>query len=78
MMLDAQIDRSIRCMTPHLAAGGMSTQEIAFVGRANVYTARGHHIFNALASSTLSTIVEGSFAAQRALIIEYLRRHNEE
>ncbi len=76
MMLNAQIDRSVRCMTPYLATGGMSTKEIAFVCRANVYTARGHHIFAALASSTLSTVVEGSFAAQRALIREYLRRHN--
>ena len=76
MMLAAQIDRTIRSSSPLLLAAGLSVEEIAFVCRANVYTARGHHIFTALASSTLSDVVEGSFAAQRALIAEYLRRHN--
>ena len=76
MMLAAQIDRNIRCSSPLLLAAGLSTEEIAFVCRANIYTARGHHIFTALASSTLSDVIEGSFAAQRAIIVEYLRRHN--
>ena len=76
LMLAAQIDRNIRCSSPLLLAAGLSAEEIAFVCRANIYTARGHHIFAALASSTLSEVVEGSFAAQRALITEYVRRHN--
>jgi AcrR family transcriptional regulator len=76
MMLNAQIDRNIRCASPFLLAAGLSKSEIAFILRANTYTARGHHIFSALASSTLSEVVEGSYAAQRALIAEYLRRHN--
>jgi len=76
MMLAAQIDRNIRCSTPFLHAAGLSTSEIAFISRANTYTARGHHIFTALATSTVNEVVEGSFAAQRALIAEYLRRHN--
>ena len=76
MMLNAQIDRNIRCASPFLLAAGLSKSEIAFILRANTYTARGHHIFSALASSTLSEVVEGSYAAQRALITEYLRRHN--
>jgi AcrR family transcriptional regulator len=76
LMLAAQIDRTIRSSSPLLLAAGLSAEEIAFVCRANIYTARGHHIFAALASSTLSDVVEGSFAAQRALITEYVRRHN--
>jgi AcrR family transcriptional regulator len=76
MMLEAQIDRTIRSSTPFLRAAGLTDAEIAFVCRANIFTARGHHIFTALASSTLSDVVEGSFASQRALIAEYLRRHN--
>jgi AcrR family transcriptional regulator len=76
MMLDAQIDRTIRSAGPFLRAAGLSDAEIAFVCRANTFTARGHHIFTALASSTLSDVVEGSLAAQHALIAEYLRRHN--
>ena len=76
MMLNAQIDRNIRCASPFLLAAGLSKSEIAFISRANTYSARGHHIFTALASSTLSEVVEGSYAAQRALIAEYLRRHN--
>jgi AcrR family transcriptional regulator len=77
MMLDAQIDRSARCMSPHLRSVGISESEITFICRSNTYTARGHHIFTALATSTLTDVVEGSFAAQRALIVEYMRRHNE-
>ena len=76
MMIAAQIDRNIRCASPFLLAAGLSKEEIAFVFRANTYTARGHHIFTALASSTVKDVVDGSFAAQRALIAEYLRRHN--
>jgi AcrR family transcriptional regulator len=76
MMLNAQIDRNIRCASPFLLAAGLSTSEIGFISRANTYTARGHHIFTALATSTVNDVVEGSYAAQRALIAEYLRRHN--
>ncbi len=75
LMLAAQIDRTIRSSSPYLAASGLSGEEIAFISRANVYTARGHHIFAALVSSALSDVVEGSFAAQRAIIVEYLRRY---
>lgn len=75
LMLAAQTDRSIRSSSPFLAASGLSSEEIAFISRANIYTARGHHIFAALVSSTLSDVVEGSFAAQHALIVNYLRRH---
>ena len=76
MMIAAQIDRNVRCSSPFLLSAGLSKGEIAFISRANTYTARGHHIFTALASSTLRDVVEGSFAAQRALIAEYVRRHN--
>lgn len=78
MMLSAQVDRTIRCHSPYLLAAGLTSEEIAFISRANVYSARGHHIFSALATTTLEEVVEGSFAAQRALIAEYLRRHNAE
>jgi hypothetical protein len=78
MMLAAQIDRTVRSATPFLLAAGLSSEEIMFLARANTYTARGHHIFTALATSTLKSVIEGSFAAQRALIVEYLRRHNAE
>ncbi len=76
MMLAAQIDRSIKCSTPYLSAKGLTTKEIQFICRTNTYTARGHHIFTALATGTLTEVIEGSFAAQRAIIMEYLRRHN--
>jgi len=78
MMLKAQIARSVHCWSPYMTARGLSAEEIAFIARCNSYTARGHHIFSALATSTFEDVVEGSFAAQRALIIEYLRRHNAE
>jgi len=76
MMLAAQIDRNFRCASPFLLAAGLSKAEITFIARANTYTARGHHIFTALATSTVGDVVEGSYAAQRALIAEYLRRHH--
>ena len=76
MMLNAQIDRSMRSATPYFASVGLTAKEIEFISRSNVYTARGHHIFVALATTTLSDVIEGSFAAQRALIVEYMRRHN--
>lgn len=76
IVLAAEIDRTIRSAGPFLRAAGLSDAEIAFVCRANTFTARGHHTFTALASSTLSDVVEGSLAAQHALIAEYLRRHN--
>jgi AcrR family transcriptional regulator len=77
MMLAAQVDRNIRWSSPFLLSAGLSTTEIAFIARANTFTARGHHIFTALATSTVNDVVEGSYAAQRALIAEYLRRHKE-
>ena len=76
MMLAAQIDRSIRCATPYFSVNGLTKKEIQLISRANTYTARGHHIFTALATETLAEVIEGSFAAQRALFMEYLRRHN--
>jgi AcrR family transcriptional regulator len=76
IMLNAQVDRSTRSATPYFTSVGLSAKEIEFISRSNVYTARGHHIFVALATTTLSDVIEGSFAAQRALITEYLRRHN--
>lgn len=76
MMLAAQIDRNIRSATPFFSAKGLTKKEIQLISRANTYTARGHHIFTALATETLAEVIEGSFAAQRALIVEYLRRHN--
>jgi AcrR family transcriptional regulator len=77
MMIAAQIERTIRCAEPFLQAAGLTKEEVAFVARANVYSARGHHIFTALASSTFDEVVNGSFAAQRALFLEYLRLHND-
>ena len=76
MMLNAQISRNVRCASPYLRSLGLSDGEIQFVSRANTYTARGHHIFTALATTTVKDVIEGSFAAQRALVVEYLRRHN--
>ena len=76
MMLNAQIGRSMRCATPYFTSAGLTAKEIEFISRSNVYTARGHHIFVALATTTLSDVIEGSFAAQRALVVEYMRRHN--
>ncbi|MCX5972255.1 MAG: TetR/AcrR family transcriptional regulator [Chloroflexi bacterium] len=76
MMLNAQIDRNMGSATPYFTSVGLTAKEIEFINRSNVYTARGHHIFVALATTTLSDVIEGSFAAQRALIVEYMRRHN--
>ena len=76
MMLNAQIDRSMRSATPYFTSVGLTAKEIEFISRSNVYTARGHHIFVALATTTLPDVIEGSFAAQRALIVEYMRRHS--
>lgn len=76
MMLNAQIDRSYRSASPYLTSRGLTKEEIQFLSRANTYTARGHHIFVALATTTLSDVIDGSFAAQSALVRELLRRHN--
>lgn len=76
MMLNAQIDRSYRSASPYLTSRGLTKEEIQFLSRANTYTARGHHIFVALATTTLSDVIDGSFAAQSALVRELLRRHD--
>ena len=76
IMLNAQIARSVQCWSPLMSAKGLSGTEIEFLARCNSYTARGHHIFTALANETLDVVVSGSYAAQHALIAEYLRRHN--
>ena len=76
IMINAQIARSIKCWSPYLISAGLTAAEIEFISRTNSYTARGHHIFTALANDTVETVVNGSFEAQRALIVEYLRRHN--
>lgn len=76
LMLKAQIKRSVDCWTPYLSSLGLSTGEIQQIARGNTYTARGHHIFTALAENSVRDVIEGSFEAQRALVREYLRRHN--
>jgi AcrR family transcriptional regulator len=76
MMLNAQIDRSYRSASPYLTSRGLTKEEIQFLSRANTYTARGHHIFVALATTTLSDVIDGSFAAQSALVRDLLRRHD--
>ncbi len=76
MMLNAQIDRSVRSASPYLTSRGLTKEEIQFLSRANTYTARGHHIFVALATTTLSDVIDGSFAAQSALVRDLLRRHD--
>jgi len=73
-MLRAQIRRNEHCFTDYLQAKGLTAAEITFVVRANSYTARGHHIFMALANDTVGTVIDGSFETQRALVVEFLRR----
>ncbi len=73
-MLKAQIKRSVDCWRPYFTEHGLSEEEIAFLARCSTYTARGHHIFAALANSTVAEVIEGSYQSQRALIAEYLRR----
>ncbi|MEY3726481.1 MAG: hypothetical protein RI971_1058 [Chloroflexota bacterium] len=75
-MLKAQIKRSVDCWTPYLTSLGLSVGEIQQIARGNTYTARGHHIFTALAQESVHDVIEGSFEAQRALVREFLRRHN--
>ncbi|MFZ9278427.1 MAG: TetR/AcrR family transcriptional regulator [Candidatus Limnocylindrus sp.] len=75
-MLKAQIRRSVDCSTPYLTSLGLSAGEIQQIARGNTYTARGHHIFTALAQDSVHDVIEGSFEAQRALVREFLRRHN--
>lgn len=75
LMIDAQIARTARCCAPHFTKLGFSSNELTEMARINVYTARGHHIFLALATTTVKRVIEGSFQAQRALVLELLRQH---
>ena len=76
LMIDAQVARTVQCWMPYFTSRGLTPEVISEMARINVYTARGHHIFLALATITVNRVIEGSFQAQRALILEFLRRHN--
>jgi AcrR family transcriptional regulator len=76
LMINAQVARMVQCWMPYFTSRGLTPEVISEMARINVYTARGHHIFLALATITVNRVIEGSFQAQRALMLEFLRRHN--
>jgi AcrR family transcriptional regulator len=68
LLFDANVERCIQWVTPHLKAIGMTAAEIRFLSISILRTARGHHMYGPLDATTLREVIRGSQEAQRATV----------
>jgi AcrR family transcriptional regulator len=73
LLFDANVERCIQWVTPYLKSVGMTTAEIRFLSISILRTARGHHMYGPLESTSLREVIRGSQEAQRALVEMKLR-----
>ncbi|NBW32280.1 MAG: TetR/AcrR family transcriptional regulator, partial [bacterium] len=73
LLFDANVDRVIQWASPYLKTTGMSPTEIRSLCASIIRTARGHHMYWPLDSSSLRETIRGSQEAQRAIVEAKLR-----
>jgi AcrR family transcriptional regulator len=73
LLFDANVERCIQWVTPYLKSVGMTAAEIRFLSISILRTARGHHMYGPLESTSLREVIRGSQEAQRALVEMKLR-----
>jgi len=73
LLFDANVERCIQWVGPFLKSVGMTAAEIRFLSISILRTARGHHMYGPIESTTLREVVRGSQEAQRAIVEMKLR-----
>jgi len=73
LLFDANVERCIQWVTPHLKGIGMTAAEIRFLSISILRTARGHHMYGPIESTSLREVIRGSQEAQRAIVEMKLR-----
>jgi len=73
LLFDANVERCIQWTSPYLKSVGMTAAEIRFLCISILRTARGHHMYGPIESTTLREVIRGSQEAQRAIVELKLR-----
>ena len=73
LLFDANVDRCIQWVSPYLKSVGMTAAEIRFLAISILRTARGHHMYGPIESTSLREVIRGSQEAQRAIVEMKLR-----
>lgn len=73
LLFDANVERCIQWMSPYLKSVGMSAAEIRALAISILRTARGHHMYGPIDSTSLREVIRISQEAQRAIVEVKLR-----
>lgn len=73
LLFDANVERCIQWMSPYLKSVGMSAAEIRSLAISILRTARGHHMYGPIDSTSLREVIRSSQEAQRAIVEMKLR-----
>jgi len=73
LLFDANVERCIQWMSPYLKSVGMTAAEIRSLAISVLRTARGHHMYGPIGSSSLREVIRSSQEAQRAIVEAKLR-----
>ena len=73
LLFDANVERCIQWMSPYLKSVGMNAAEIRSLAISVLRTARGHHMYGPIDSTSLREVIRGSQEAQRAIVEMKLR-----
>jgi AcrR family transcriptional regulator len=73
LLFDANVERCVEWMGPYLKSVGMSAAEIRSLAISLLRTARGHHMYGPIDSTSLREVIRGSQEAQRAIVEMKLR-----
>ena len=73
LLFDANVERCIQWMSPYLKSVGMSAAEIRSLAISILRTARGHHMYGPIDSTSVREVIRGSQEAQRAIVEMKLR-----
>jgi len=73
LLFDANVERCIQWMSPYLKSVGMTAAEIRSLAISVLRTARGHHMYGPIDSTSLREVIRGSQESQRAIVEMKLR-----
>lgn len=73
LLFQANVERCIQWMAPYLKSVGMTSAEIRLLSFSILRTARGHHMYGPLETTSLREVIRGSQEAQRAIVEMKLR-----
>ena len=73
LLFDANVERCLQWMSPYLKSVGMTSAEIRTLATSILRTARGHHMYGPIDSTSLREVIRSSQEAQRAIVEFKLR-----